>query len=54
MLNDASLEHTDNVALVPAFAAMCSVTITEADAFGQGAELLVVYVYTPGLIVAGS
>ena len=39
---------------MPALAGACSVTVTVAVAFPQGADPVTVYVYTPGFIVAGS
>ena len=46
--------HTSKVPFVPALAAVFSVTVTVAVAFVHGAKPVTVYVYTPGVIVAGS
>ena len=51
---EALLLHTVSVPFVPAFGAAFSVTVTVAVEFAQGATPATVYVYTPGVIVAGS
>ena len=51
---DGLLMHKVSASSVPAFGGATSVTVTVLLAFTHGAGTTMVYVYTPGVIVAGS
>jgi hypothetical protein len=53
MLNDGASLQTAVALLIPAFGAATCVTVTVADAFGQGGMPVTVYVYVPGADVPG-